>query len=394
MINNKIMIISSSGPLLSGREALRPIYNGVAGNFPNQQQQQTQQQQAPLSSRFAVNTNNNNNNLVVGEREPRPYAGAPPVPTARRSSSASVGSSYDSNNRGESQQQQQVPSSSRATTTSTTTTTNTKTSTATKLDQEERDHFAAAHEELHRTLIVENNNNNQQQDATVPSSAKTVYPDCPPPTVWVTDYADFSNRYGLAYRLSTGHTGCHFNDNTKLIWEHSTNRAEYYSREKTTINGQQVVADKCEPMMMEGKPDTKKTTLIRYFKSYINAGGKKDSAEVVRCSPVVANSSRNNNDQNNNNNIMTSDMVYVKRWMITPQAMVFRLSNRVIQVCFFEDKSEVILASESRIVTFSDRNGNRRTMPLTAVNAEGGELAQKLMLTKDILSRLIANRDI
>jgi polo-like kinase 1 len=182
------------------------------------------------------------------------------------------------------------------------------------------------------------------------------------------------------------HTGCHYNDNTKLVWEPNSNQAEYYSRQKETVGGQAIVSDKKEDFVMDSNaPEAlnKKTTLIKYFKSYIRAGGKPESAKVIRCS--MASTSPANN--------MTSDMIYVKRWMLTDQAMVFRLSNRVIQVCFF-DQTEVILASESRIVTFTDAHGGRRTMPLSTVNQEGGELAQKLMLTRDILSKLIANRDI
>lgn len=266
-----------------------------------------------------------------------------------------------------------------------------------KMDQEEREHFTAAHEELQRTLIVDPDDaghndqiQHQHQLRNIANAPPTNYSNIPSPTVWVTEYADFSNRYGLAYRLSSGHTGCHFNDNTKLIWEPVTNRAEYYSRVKETVSGQQIVSDHCQAFVMDQSPEdlAKKTTLIKYFKSYIRAGGKRDSAEVVRSSSFSDFPERALTESN-----MTSEMTYIKRWVATSQAMVFRLSNRIIQVCFF-DKTEVILASESRIISFTHARGIRRTMPLAAVNQEGGDLSRKLVLTKDIISKLIANREI
>ena len=40
----------------------------------------------------------------------------------------------------------------------------------------------------------------------------------------------------------------------------------------------------------------------------------------------------------------TSSLVYIKKWMRTPHALLFRLSNKIVQV-IFEDKSEIVLAS-------------------------------------------------
>ncbi len=40
----------------------------------------------------------------------------------------------------------------------------------------------------------------------------------------------------------------------------------------------------------------------------------------------------------------STEVVYVKRWMKTKHAILFRLSNKVVQV-IFEDKSELTMSS-------------------------------------------------
>jgi polo-like kinase 1 len=214
-----------------------------------------------------------------------------------------------------------------------------------------------------------------------------------PPTVWVTDYADFSNKYGsLSYRMSSGHTGVHFNDSTKMVWEPITNRAEYYARVKETVQGVVHACDQRTPFVMDTFPEAlnKKVTLIKYFKSYLlKAKGKKDGVEVVRCCPFKGTGTPVLLTEPH----MVNDMIYVKRWMQTQQAMIFRLSNKTIQVCFF-DKTEVILMSEQKSVAYTDARGHRLTMPLSAVSSQSEEVSSRLKYTKDILCKLISTKDI
>jgi polo-like kinase 1 len=42
-------------------------------------------------------------------------------------------------------------------------------------------------------------------------------------------------------------------------------------------------------------------------------------------------------------------LVYVKKWMKTRHAIMFRLSNKIVQVNF-TDKTEIILSSENKMV--------------------------------------------
>jgi len=49
--------------------------------------------------------------------------------------------------------------------------------------------------------------------------------------------------------------------------------------------------------------------------------------------------------------------------MKTKHAIMFRLSNKIVQVNF-QDATKVLLNSEKRLVTYSDKKGVVTTMPL------------------------------
>ena len=52
------------------------------------------------------------------------------------------------------------------------------------------------------------------------------------------------------------------------------------------------------------------------------------------------------------------DVVYVKKWMRTRHAIMFRLSNKVVQVNF-QDHTEIMLSSETKLVTYVNKRGER-----------------------------------
>lgn len=244
-------------------------------------------------------------------------------------------------------------------------------------DDEEKHHLTAIHDKLHQTIC-----------GTLEDDPHT---QLVAPSIWITDYADFSSKYGLTYKLSSGHTGVHFNDSTKMVWEPITGRCEYYARIKETINGVVHAQDQRQGFVMETFPEslTKKVTLIKYFKSYLSRvrGAREGSVEVFS-SPFVNTTPSLLSEPN-----MVSDMVYVKRWIVNPEAMIFRLSNKTIQVAF-KDRTEVILSSESKVVTYTDASGRRRTMLLSSVASQSEEVAGRLKYTRDILCKLINNREL
>ena len=86
-----------------------------------------------------------------------------------------------------------------------------------------------------------------------------------------------------------------------------------------------------------------------------------------------------------------SALVYVKKWMRTKHAIMFRLSNKIVQVNF-QDHTEILLNSESRLVTYVNKKGERQTLPLNvALESNNAEMTKRLKYTKDILTHMLNN---
>lgn len=76
--------------------------------------------------------------------------------------------------------------------------------------------------------------------------------------------------------------------------------------------------------------------------------------------------------------------------MRTKHAIMLRLSNKIVQVNF-QDKTEIILSSEARVVTYVNKQGLRSTHPLTsALESNNMEMAKRLKYTKDILTHMLS----
>lgn len=79
----------------------------------------------------------------------------------------------------------------------------------------------------------------------------------------------------------------------------------------------------------------KKVTLLAHFKSYLDQNFKKE--EIEHKEPM-------------------KERVYVKKWIKTRHAKMFRLSNKVVQV-YFKDKTEILLDSTTKRITYTNKEG-------------------------------------
>ena len=117
----------------------------------------------------------------------------------------------------------------------------------------------------------------------------------------------------------------------------------------------------------------KKVTLLQHFKNYLENDAKGGKTEESPKAPK-------NKDE---------PPVYVKKWTRTRHAIMFRLSNKIVQVCF-EDHTEIILDSESREVTYLNKKGGKATYPLSsALESENAEMTKRLKYTKEILTHML-----
>jgi len=81
------------------------------------------------------------------------------------------------------------------------------------------------------------------------------------------------------------------------------------------------------------------------------------------------------------------------KWVRTKHAIMFRLSNKIVQVNF-QDHTEIILSSETRMVTYVNKKGERKSYHLSqAVDSGNLEMSKRLKYTKDILTHMLTNNN-
>jgi len=186
----------------------------------------------------------------------------------------------------------------------------------------------------------------------------------------VKKWVDYSSKYGLGYLLSNGQVGVYFNDSTKIIFDTKTKNFNYMDRRPS--DKQDVVTT----YSLENYPEEikKKVTLLQHFKNYLE-GEKKEDNQIEE--EIDAKYSG----------------VYVKKWMKTKHALMFRLSNKIVQVNF-TDHTEIILNSENKLVTYLNKKGVRSNHPLsTALESSDTEMAKRLKYTKEILTHLLTQNN-
>jgi polo-like kinase 1 len=231
---------------------------------------------------------------------------------------------------------------------------------------------------------------------------------------WVVRYVDYTSKYGLGYLLNTGAAGVYFNDSTKIVLSPDGTIFQYIERRKSDSNFVTDASTQFHSLFAYPVELQKKVLLLKHFKNYLieqhkscMAGneGNSNYSEPVQSLPMMQDngvgsganpnipfgfSSIFNVTGSDRLNIEeSSDMVFVKKWVRTRHAILFRLSNKTVHVVFF-DRSEVMLSSEDRVITYVNKQGSRQEFMLEDVMANGPlEVNKRLRYTKDIMYKLI-----
>ena len=204
------------------------------------------------------------------------------------------------------------------------------------------------------------------------------------PDTWVKKWVDYSSKYGLGYLLSNGFSGVFFNDSSKIILNPNTNKF-YYIERRTTDKQEVIVSHNLTDYPPELK---KKVTLLQHFKNYLEGENSTSNKTDKEDEPKEKEGEETKKDEKDTGEIL-KPFTYVKKWMRTRHAIMFRLSNKIVQVCF-QDHTEIILSSESRVVTYANKKGERTTYPLsTALENSNYEMTKRLKYTKDILTHML-----
>ena len=206
---------------------------------------------------------------------------------------------------------------------------------------------------------------------------------------WVTRYVDYTSKYGLGFLLNDGSSGVYFNDSTKAVHSAEGEEFVYVERRKAGARG----GTETEPVSiytLSNFPEEslqKKVTLLQHFRSYL-LDQQKRAEEAGEVEPLASNFEERQDISAGNADIIP--MVYIKKWIKTKHAMLFRLSNGTIQVLFY-DLTEVLISSEGKLVTFVDKDKNRFVLSIAEIaNKQHGDVSRRLKYAKEILSQLIS----
>ncbi|KAM3131403.1 Serine/threonine-protein kinase plk1 [Paramecium bursaria] len=183
--------------------------------------------------------------------------------------------------------------------------------------------------------------------------------------IYVKKWVDYSSKYGLGYLLTNGCAGVFFNDSTKIIQDPTQNYFEYIEKSNAT----QQYEMNSYSMNDYPKELQKKVNLLEHFRGYLDVETDKDFVDYQ--------------------DDVKNPQVFVKKWLKTRHAILFRLSNKAVQVDF-TDKTVIILNSDSKVVTYINKKAEKQNFPLqTALNSQNQEMTKRLKYTKEILTHML-----
>lgn len=172
--------------------------------------------------------------------------------------------------------------------------------------------------------------------------------------VKVVKFYDYTAKYGLGYALSNGTVGVSFNDGSKLFAPKGE-KFQYIVRnssDKSEVQNAYTFQDYPKDLH-------KKVLVYQKFKEQFELATKNPTSQDIS--------------------------VYVKKWMNTKHAILFRMNNKVMQSAF-KDGSEMILNSESKKLTFVDLKGVQHVCSLDdARSSSNKELVKRLKYVEEVL---------
>ena len=214
--------------------------------------------------------------------------------------------------------------------------------------------------------------------------------------VWVIKWADYSHKYGLGYMLNNGFFGVYFNDNTKMLENPAHKKISFFDR-KFTDNQEYFYS-----FLSYEYPDNlkKKVYLFNQFKNCLDENNNKSNKNKNQKNEKTKKSkTKDSNDkiscQNDeivdisDDNHEEFDFIFVKKWLKTKYAILFRFSNKTIQG-IFKDETQIIIHILNKKITYINKNGEIYDYPLSkALNSSNHELDKRAKYIKEVLAHMI-----
>ncbi|KAJ3127555.1 Cell cycle serine/threonine-protein kinase cdc5/MSD2 [Physocladia obscura] len=191
--------------------------------------------------------------------------------------------------------------------------------------------------------------------------------------VFIIKWIDYSNKYGLGYQLQDGSVGVYFNDSTSILLAADAVHIEYLYYE-TSENPGGLARMHRRQHTVNSFPDSlkKKVTLLNHFGGYMK--------ENLFKSVDAGLSSR------------SSDLIFLTKYLRAKNGVIFRLSNQVVQINFF-DHTKLVLSQNGTIITYINKGREARTKRLETFLASGDkEVVDRISYAKDTLQQMIMKK--
>jgi polo-like kinase 1 len=194
---------------------------------------------------------------------------------------------------------------------------------------------------------------------------------------WVVQWMDYTCKYGVGYFLSDGSCGVYFNDSTKIVQPSGGSKFEYVTRrvyDQPEQKSTHIWSDYPQDLH-------KKATLLKHFHHYMYQNEQKEGV-------TSGTSSMQGTTEPG------ATQLYVKKWMRSRHAILFQLSNKLVQVHFLVDETELLFSSRYQVVTYVDKKKEKHTYPLqTILDVPNPELSKRLRYAKDMLVNLVGGAE-
>ena len=176
-----------------------------------------------------------------------------------------------------------------------------------------------------------------------------------------------TEKYGLGYVLSNENVGVFFNDYSKIIYVPNGRNFIYID------NNEKITSHLFKENLNNDL--NKKSMWLKTFKGFLFDESKEEAKEKNELDGI--------NDKN---------FIYLKRFVKTKHAILFRLSNKTVQISF-HDNTELILSQENKTVTYINKKRQKSLYPLnTALDSDNKEMTKRLRYTKKILLFMITSK--
>jgi len=176
--------------------------------------------------------------------------------------------------------------------------------------------------------------------------------------VRVAKWYDYTSKYGLGYLLTNGAIGVSFNDGTKLVVSPSEKNVYYIVRRDT---------------------DKKEIVSIHTLQNYPGDIHKKI---------LVYNKFKEHFKMNKVDHVEDESVIYIKKWMATKHAVLFRMNQGNLQANF-KDDSVLLMNSTSKTLTFIDSKAKIHFCSMEKIGSSlNQDFVKRFKYTEQVLTQI------